>query len=159
MRLVELVNDLTRWWSFRKHDVCYILMEQQQQKQKRQQEQFQLNASKMKCLDIEIIMIRAIVAIISLSGCIWHLADISTIYFSYETNVNVRFEHEVPVRVPGVTICTNASLTIREDYMLERYPQLRATLQDDKVRGLYNLTNSVVVYVFSVTPVCIIANL
>lgn len=142
MRLVELVNDRPRWWSFRKHGVILLTkpMTTTTTDQNREQCPFRTN-NKMKCLDIEIIFIRAFVAVISLLGCIWHLADISTIYFSYDTNVNVRFEHEVPVRVPGVTICTNASLTIREDYMAERYPQLRAALRDRQVSGLHNLTN------------------
>lgn len=78
----------------------------------------------MKCLDIEIFVIRAIVCIMSMSGCIWHLTDISSIYFSYETDVNVDFEREVMVQIPGVTICINSSLTVREDYITSRFPEL-----------------------------------
>lgn len=88
-----------------------------------------------KFLEIEIISIRTFVAIVSLFGCIWQSVDISNIYFSYDTNVNVRFEHEVPVQVPGVTICANVRPMIREDYMIKRYPQLVDILKENQVRG------------------------
>jgi hypothetical protein len=103
--------------------------------------------NKMKCLDIEIIIIRAIVCLISLTGCIWHLTDISKIYFSYETDVNVDFEREVMVQIPGMTVCINASLAAREDYIISKYPEL-VNSTDYKVRQIHWM-DSVLVYTFS----------
>jgi len=78
----------------------------------------------MKCLEVEILVIRTIVCLFSLSGCIWHLTDISSIYFSYETDVNVDFEREAMVQIPGVSICINSTLTAREDYLVHKFPEL-----------------------------------
>lgn len=59
---------------------------------------------------MEILLIRAIVFAVSLSGCFWHLIDVSRIYHSGETNVLVNFERDVMVPLPAVTICIDASL-------------------------------------------------
>lgn len=75
----------------------------------------------MKLLDAEMIFIRAAVCLVSLTGCLWHLMDISNIYFSYATNVNVDFERNPVVEIPGVTICTNVSLAINQGYMRSKY--------------------------------------
>lgn len=86
----------------------------------------------MKCIDVEILLIRTVVSLISLFGCMWHLSDISRIYFSYETTVNVNFEQDSMVPIPGVTVCVNVSKTIREEYFYQRFPHLRG-LTDAKV--------------------------
>lgn len=78
----------------------------------------------MKCIEAEALFIRIVVAVISLTGCLWHLADISGIYFRYETDVHVNFEREAMVQLPGVTVCLNSSLTVREDFIASRFPEV-----------------------------------
>ena len=102
----------------------------------------------MKFLDVEILLIRAIVCVISLSGCIWHLSDISNIYFSYETDVSVNFEREVMVQIPGVTICINSSLAVREDYFIKKQLQVKNSSQFE-VKRLNVRIWRVSLYVFS----------
>ena len=82
---------------------------------------------------MEVLLIRLMVSLVSLSGCLWHLSDISKIYFNYETNVNVNFEREIMVSIPGVTICINVSHTIREDYIKEKYTLLKEIPEESKV--------------------------
>ena len=77
----------------------------------------------MECFGIE--SLHSLIFLISLVGCLLQLTDVSSIYFAYDTTVNVNFENEIVVQIPGITICTNLSLTVNEDYMLDRYPQLR----------------------------------
>lgn len=78
-----------------------------------------------------------------LLGCIWHVYDISSIYFSYSTTVSVKFEREVRVELPAVTICTNTSYVTRHDYMKRRFGDVLGNNSDQKwISGHYlrNLT-------------------
>lgn len=94
--------------------------------------------SETRCIEIEVFIIRMIIGLISFIGCVWHVSDVSGIYFSYETDVNVYFERETMVQIPGVTLCMNSSLLVREDYIVKRFPEI------------YNLTS------FKVCLLCLI---
>lgn len=82
----------------------------------------------MKFFEIDVFY--SIVSIISLSGCLLHLTDVSSIYFSYETNVNVDFERENMVEIPGVTICTNSTFTLSNEFIDKNYPNLTSLYND-----------------------------
>ena len=97
----------------------------------------------MECFGIG--LFHSLIFLISLVGCLWQLTDMSNIYFSYETNVNVKFERETMVQIPGITICTNLSLTVNEDYMLDRYPQLRRVPNYEVSRPSRSLSKCLIV--------------
>lgn len=61
-------------------------------------------------------LLYSFVSIVSLFGCIWHLSDVSGIYFAYDTTINVNFEREIMVELPGITICTDVSWTFAKQY-------------------------------------------
>ncbi|OTF75638.1 degenerin-like protein [Euroglyphus maynei] len=63
----------------------------------------------------------AVGSLIAFLGCVWQLIDVSRIYFAYDTNVNVMFEREIKVEIPGVTICANLGMIANEDYLRENY--------------------------------------
>ncbi len=76
----------------------------------------------MKFIEYEILIIRVVICLVSLAGCVWHVSDISQIYFSYKTNVNVRFEREVMIQMPAITLCTNTSFVARQQYLMQKFP-------------------------------------
>ena len=49
------------------------------------------------------------------------MCDISKLYFSYKTNVNIQFETEARVELPGVTLCTNTSYVIESEYLRQSF--------------------------------------
>nr|XP_027199509.1 uncharacterized protein LOC113793650 [Dermatophagoides pteronyssinus] len=76
--------------------------------------------STMKHLD-SLDILYAVGSLIAFLGCVWQLIDVSRIYFAYDTNVNVMFEREVKVEIPGITVCANLGMIANEDYLLEHY--------------------------------------
>ncbi|CAG2105146.1 unnamed protein product [Medioppia subpectinata] len=66
--------------------------------------------------------VRAIVCLALLIGCIWHIVDISVIYFRYETTVSTVLDIAQVVELPAITICTNVSYVVDADYLRYRYP-------------------------------------
>ncbi|CAG2103926.1 unnamed protein product [Medioppia subpectinata] len=68
------------------------------------------------------LVVRAIVCLALLIGCIWHIVNVSVIYFRYETTVSVVLEKAQVIELPSFTICTNVSYAIDADYLRHRYP-------------------------------------
>ncbi|CAG2104717.1 unnamed protein product, partial [Medioppia subpectinata] len=66
--------------------------------------------------------VRAIVCLALLMGCIWHIVDISVIYFRYETTVSIVLDRAQLIELPAITICTNVSHVIDTEYLRHRYP-------------------------------------
>ncbi|CAG2108183.1 unnamed protein product, partial [Medioppia subpectinata] len=68
------------------------------------------------------LVVRAIVCLALLIGCIWHIVNVSVIYFRYETTVSVVLKKAQVVELPSFTICTNISYAVDADYLRHRYP-------------------------------------
>ena len=91
-----------------------------------------------KTIECEVLIIRIVFCVISLMGCVWHVIDISHIYFSYETTVNVQFKREVVVEMPAITLCTNISYVTRYEYLKDRYAnELSNTTDTDKNKWIF----------------------
>ncbi|KAJ6217415.1 hypothetical protein RDWZM_008572 [Blomia tropicalis] len=68
--------------------------------------------------------IRLLVSIIATFVCIYQIYLVLLLYYSYPTNVDVRFDQSPYVRLPGVTICSELSSTILFDRMYSISPQI-----------------------------------
>ena len=49
-------------------------------------------------------------------GCVYQSLRISELYFSYETITNVKYETHNTIDLPGITICYNKKLQVRDEY-------------------------------------------
>ncbi|XP_046912658.2 uncharacterized protein LOC124493606 [Dermatophagoides farinae] len=76
-----------------------------------------INSKRINSIDI----LYAIGSLLAVLGCVWQLIDVSRIYFAYDTNVNVMFERETAVEIPGVTICMDLFKVANEEYLEEHY--------------------------------------
>ncbi|CAG2103925.1 unnamed protein product [Medioppia subpectinata] len=89
---------------------------------------------------------RAIVCLALLIGCIWHIVDISVIYFRYETTVSTVLETAQVIELPAITLCTRVHYVTDWEYLRRRYPNdtaLANITDQNKWRYnqyLYNLT-------------------
>lgn len=53
--------------------------------------------------------------------CIWQIYDVSLIYFSYSTTVDVRFDDDPVIELPAITIVADISKNIKENYLKEKF--------------------------------------
>src|SRR5690348_14197689 len=54
--------------------------------------------------------------IFCIAGCIFHLNSISKLYFSYQTLTNVKFDYSNELTLPGITICYDKLLQLKDEY-------------------------------------------
>jgi len=76
--------------------------------------------------------IRYLFITICLIGCILQIHEISLIYFKYETTTDVRYENEVNISLPAVSICFYKSYLIRNEYLLQIFPNGTKNLKDNE---------------------------
>ncbi len=77
--------------------------------------------------------VRYIFAANCFTGCLLQIYKISEIYFSYETTTYVRYENEVPLSLPALTICA-------EKHYFARKNILKKIFNNDTNSGLQNKT-------------------
>lgn len=68
------------------------------------------------------LIFRIIFGTICISGCFYQITRISSIYFSYETTTNVKYEFEKMVSLPGITICFKKEYILRKETIIKKFP-------------------------------------
>ena len=56
-----------------------------------------------------------IAKVLCLIGCAYQSVEISKIYFLYKTTINVIYERNNDIELPGISICTEKSLMFKKE--------------------------------------------
>ncbi len=59
----------------------------------------------MKLVSRKLSLYRTIYILFCLTGCLWHISSISSVYLEYETDVNVVMNTNSLIYIPMITIC------------------------------------------------------
>ena len=65
-------------------------------------------------------IIKVILKIVLLFGCIYHTFNLSDLYFSYETSTNIRYEFQSETSLPAISICHDKMSQIKRA-MLDKF--------------------------------------
>jgi hypothetical protein len=86
-------------------------------------------------------IVRYIFAAICLAGCLFQIYKISAIYFLYETSTDVRFDNEVIISLPGLTICASKHYFVREEILKIIFNNISNEKLDNRTKILNYLNN------------------
>ncbi len=82
-------------------------------------------------------LFRIIFGIICISGCLFQIANISKIYFSYDTTTVVEYEFEKMVSLPAITICFKKEYILRKQNIIRKFPNVTNNNSSDDDLMLY----------------------
>ncbi len=86
-------------------------------------------------------IIRYIFAAICLTGCLFQIYRISAIYFLFETSTDVRFDNEVIISLPAITICASKHYFVREEILKNIFNNGSNEKLNDRTKILNYLNN------------------